>query len=60
MTTATFLTSGLLMLVGLLFVGSSSANLEPGKPLFPTSDERADLLFGVLAILCAFAAGVLL
>lgn len=58
MTSATFLTSGLLVLIGLLFIGVSSANLEPGKPLFPTNDERGNLFFGVLALACAFVAGL--
>lgn len=60
MTSATFLTSGLLVLIGLLFIVISSANLELGKPLFPTADERADLLFGLIALVCAFAAGAIL
>lgn len=60
MTSATFITSGLLALIGLLFVAASSANLELGEPLFPTSDEQGDLVFGVLAMICAFAAGALL
>lgn len=60
MTSATFITSGLLVLIGLFFVAASSANLEAGKPLFPTNEERGDLAFGILAILCAFAGGALL
>lgn len=60
MTSATVLTSGLLLLIGLFFVAASSANLEAGEPLFPSNEERGDLTFGVLAIACAFAAGALL
>lgn len=60
MTSATFLTSGLLLLIGLFFIAVSSANLEPGEPIFPTNDERSSLIFGILALTCAFAAGALL
>lgn len=60
MNPATVITSGLLLLVALLFVCASSANFEPGEPLFPTVAERGDLTFGILSLACAFAAGALL
>jgi hypothetical protein len=59
-TSATVITSGLLGLIGMFFVFAGSANLEPDRPLYPTSAERTDLVFGMMALLCAFTAGALL
>lgn len=60
MTPQIIITSGLLVIIALLFVCANSANLEPGEPLFPTKDEQSDFIFGVMALACAFAAGALL
>lgn len=60
MTSATILTSGLLLLIGLFFIATSSANLEPGQSMFPPGAARVNLSFGVLALACAFTAGALL
>jgi hypothetical protein len=46
--------------VAVLFALIAPADSTPGRPLYPTSDHQGGLLFALVAIICAFAAGAAL
>lgn len=60
MTYASHLAATLMCAMALLLIAAQTANLDPDKPLWPTSDERSDLLGGLIACALTFVAGLLL
>lgn len=58
MNPATILTAGTLLFLALFMLGAITADLRPTQPFWPTPDARADLGLGLVALACAFCAGL--